>query len=352
MESDGVELRGTARILTYGAATCHVLEEKYDEDEYASLKANEGQPLDLWQLDFSVHNGSGKALDHLIARYSIETQWPPCTNWSYKPGVDASEASWSSDSGHIQRTGEPYSVAPGETVTEELFFIVFHEDEPRFERWSVDYNFAEGTHVTPGTQASSPQAASPAGQPAQAPAATPLSVPGLPAAISAGDTCAGKPEGSSCWMELDNEPGCYLWNSNLQMNEAATWTGGCAGGLAEGLGEITWISGSDWETNTGQLQRGRYHGKWVFRNSDGGSREGSYVDGKRHGYWVLRLADGSISEGPYVDGKRHGRWIEHWSNGTVLRGMYVDGKEQGPWVYRNREGEEGELNYVDGELQF
>ena len=105
MESDGIELRGTARILTYGAATCHVLEEKYDEDEYASLKANEGQPLDLWQLDFSVHNGSGKALDHLIARYSIETQWPPCTNWSYKPGVEASAASWSSDSGHIQRTG-------------------------------------------------------------------------------------------------------------------------------------------------------------------------------------------------------------------------------------------------------
>ena len=105
MESDGIELRGTARILTYGAATCHVLEEKYDEDEYASLKANEGQPLDLWQLDFSVHNGSGKALDHLIAWYSIETQWPPCTNWSYKPGVEASAASWSSDSGHIQRTG-------------------------------------------------------------------------------------------------------------------------------------------------------------------------------------------------------------------------------------------------------
>ena len=27
MELDGIELRGTARVLTYGAATCHVLEE-------------------------------------------------------------------------------------------------------------------------------------------------------------------------------------------------------------------------------------------------------------------------------------------------------------------------------------
>ena len=147
MELDGIELHGTARILTYGATTCHVLEEKYFAEDYERLKGNEGRPLDLWQLDFSVYNGSGKALDYLIARYGIESPWPPCTNWSYKPGIDASEASWSSEGGHIQRAGEPYSVAPGETVTEALFFIVFHEDEPSFTRWSVDYNFAEGVQA-------------------------------------------------------------------------------------------------------------------------------------------------------------------------------------------------------------
>ena len=110
MELDGIELRGTARVLTYGAATCHVLEEKYSAVDYERLKDNEGQPLDLWQLDFSVYNGSGKALDHLIARYRIESPWPPCTNWSHAPGTRAGEAAWDGDSGHIQRTGKPYSV--------------------------------------------------------------------------------------------------------------------------------------------------------------------------------------------------------------------------------------------------
>ena len=62
MELHGIELRGTARGLTCGAATCHVLEEKYSAEEYERLKEKEGQPLALWQLEFSVYNGSGKAL--------------------------------------------------------------------------------------------------------------------------------------------------------------------------------------------------------------------------------------------------------------------------------------------------
>ena len=62
MEIDGIELRGTARGLTCGAATCHVLEEKYSADEYERLKENDGQPPDLWQLDISVYNGFGQAL--------------------------------------------------------------------------------------------------------------------------------------------------------------------------------------------------------------------------------------------------------------------------------------------------
>ena len=113
MELDGIELRGTARVLTYGAATCHVLEEKYSEEDYARLKANEGQPLDLWQLDFAVYNGSGKALDHLIARYGIEAEWPPCTNWNETvdyPGP----VSWADEAGSIQRGVTAQVLAPGE----------------------------------------------------------------------------------------------------------------------------------------------------------------------------------------------------------------------------------------------
>ena len=82
LETDGIELRGTARVVTYAASLCNVLEASHTEEEYERIKANHGQPLDVWQLDFSVYNGSGKWLDHLIARYSIESKWPDCTNWS------------------------------------------------------------------------------------------------------------------------------------------------------------------------------------------------------------------------------------------------------------------------------
>ena len=66
-EKDGVQLRGTARLVTENAATCHVLEEKYSEAAYEELKANDGQPLHVWELDYSVHNRTGKAL-HRVRR--------------------------------------------------------------------------------------------------------------------------------------------------------------------------------------------------------------------------------------------------------------------------------------------
>ena len=58
LETDGIELRGTVRIVTYAASLCNVLEASHTEAEYERIKANHGQPLDVWQLDFSVYNGS------------------------------------------------------------------------------------------------------------------------------------------------------------------------------------------------------------------------------------------------------------------------------------------------------
>ena len=368
MELDGIELRGTARVLTYGAATCHVLEEKYSAEEYERLKENEGQPLDLWQLDFSVYNGSGKALDHLIARYGIEAEWPPCTNWSETADYPG-PVSWADEAGSIQRGGTPHVVAPGETVTKAIYIIAFHTDEPRFARWSVDYTFAEGAHAAPDKQPVQTEVQPPAAQPAQAVAPPPVS--GQQAGISAADTCVGKAEGSSCWLELENQAGCYLWNFFLSVNETATWSGTCDGGLAEGTGEVFWIWGSDREfnaTHTGQFQQGKKHGQWsdltliyspdysytvdkgVIRTDRYINRldRGSYVDGKRHGRWVLRDDDGDVEEGPYVDGKRHGRWVERYADGGVSEGPYVDGKRHGRWVLRYADGDVEEGPYVDG----
>ena len=167
--------------------------------------------------------------------------------------------------------------------------------------------------------------------------------------------CAGKPEKSACWMELDNLPGCYLWDDYLAENETATWSGACTGGLAEGAGEIFMDYGSDREhsaTATGQLQQGKRHGRWVQRDADGGVAEVPYVDGKRHGRWVQRDADGGVSEGPYVDGKEHGRWVLRHASGAVFEGPFVDGKQHGRWVWRDADGEVMLVtDYVNGVKQ-
>ena len=196
-------------------------------------------------------------------------------------------------------------------------------------------------------------AESPVAQPVEAPtvAAQSAQTSGLPPGIGAAETCDGKPGGSACWMALENRPGCYLWNSHLDVNETATWSGGCAGGLAEGTGEITWVWGNDRVhvyTSTGQLQQGKRHGQWVTREADGGVSEGPYVDGKRHGRWALREADGQVEEGPYVNGKRHGRWVRRFADGNMQEGPYVDGKLQGRWVVRLVNGDVKEGPVLDG----
>ena len=173
LETDGIELHGTARVVTYEASLCNVLEASHTEEEYERIKANRGQPLDVWQLDFSVYNGSGKWLDHLIALYSIESKWPDCTNWSGDgpgggpSGTYSEPVQWTGTAGHIQETGRNV-VAPGATLTATTFILVFHEDPPpQFADWSVNFRF--------GASARSP--ASSGG------AARTASVPGTPPSV-------------------------------------------------------------------------------------------------------------------------------------------------------------------------
>ena len=161
---------------------------------------------------------------------------------------------------------------PGETVTKAIYIIAFHADEPRFARWSVDYNFAEGAHAAPEKQPAQEQATPRAELPPSPTqtAAPPLSqASGLPSGIGAEDTCAGKPTGSACWLELENPPGCYLWIPGLGENMTATWSGECANGLAGGTGEFFQVWGSEKDntmTGAGQFRQGKQHGQWNMHN--------------------------------------------------------------------------------------
>ena len=165
------------------------------------------------------------------------------------------------------------------------------------------------------------------------------------------EACAGPPEGTACWMELANQPECYVWNGSLDKDETVTWTGECAGGLAQGPGTLIWIwdSGQGTQEDTGRLQAGKMQGDWVERDANENVEEGPYVEGERHGDWVVRYEGGNVEEGAYVDGKRRGQWVTRSPDGRVYEGPYVDGQRHGTWVLRTPNGRVYEGPYVDGQ---
>ena len=388
LETDGIELRGTARVVTYGAAVCNVLEEKYTEQEYEKLKANHGQPLNVWQLDFSVYNGSGKWLDHLIARYGIESKWPPCTNWSGDgpgggpSGTYSGPVEWASSIGHIQKSGRNV-VAPGATLTATTFIIAFHEEQPRFANWSVDFTFGESV-TAGGAETEAPAASRAASAAAQQPAAATaeqeslfwqsimnstaaadfeaylrqfpngifrvlaqnrlaaLGAPGsdLPApnrfpaeADSQADhvetpqpICEDgrKWDDPPCWVELTSHPSCYVWVRHHSVAVSSMgWTGSCANRRAEGSGTLEWIPSNEFTYQrraTGLLRGGKRTGRWTYHSFANWVSEVPYVDGKKHGTEIDRGSSyGTVVTTPWVNSKRHGTRVERDGDGNVVQ---------------------------------
>ena len=345
LEIDGIELRGNAQIILSGGGTCNVLE---SDTSYEERKQNHGDPMDIWRLDFSVHNGSGRWLDHLIARYGIESEWPECTNWDGpEAGALPQSVEWANSNGHIQESGRNV-VAPGRTLTATHLFIVLRGDpQPRFSNWSMDFDFAAAPPSAGVGSAAAAQETVPAATPEQenifwqsivgstdpadfesylqqfpngvfralaqnrlralekttragpaptAPAAEP------PRAPAPEPLCRGQADENPCWIALATHPGCFTWNPNPQQNEIARWSGQCSGGRPDGLGTLDWIHDGGWQTSTGAFRLGRSHGHWTYRDSDGTTGEGSYVDGEEHGTWIFRFADGTAETREFVHG--------------------------------------------------
>ena len=221
-----------------------------------------------------------------------------------------------------------------------------------------------------------------------------------PRPFDANQVCLGKPEGSECWIEVSNLPGCHVWNPTLQVEETVTWSGECADGLAHGPGTLNWtwlelpygwrdlpfdylgsISSEERESfraseeATGSLKLGRTHGRWVIDPGPGtGVWEGLYVDGKEHGWWTVTYHNGGVTEGfyesgrergnwsmsfpngtsmvgPLKEGKKHGYWVERYASGNIEQGPYVDGARHGRWIYIPRQGAVNELIYEHGSIK-
>ena len=310
---DGIQLQGSIRTLAYNAYTCNVLEEKHSPEKYEKIKAHQGQPLHIWQVDYSVYNGSGKTLSYLRAQLDVESNWPPCDNWDPSPDLDFDEFAEWTGRGYILQM--PHGMRLNQAEQRTQYLLVFHTEQPRFTAWDIHYTFEDGTPRGSRSGRKSPPPTDPRRDP----------VPVVPEQ----DRCDGKSKGSGCWMELANQPGCYVWNPNLQPDASATWTGECAEGMAQGTGTLKWVwdGGKESQEGTGPLEAGKAHGRWVFRYAGKFVAEGPFEAGRMHGRWVFRFSDGSVEEGPYVEDKRHGHWVWRLTDGTVVETNYIEGKK-------------------------
>ena len=272
-EQDGIILEGSVRLVHRDAASCQVLEESESPETYEATKANHGRPLHVWRLDYGAFNGSGKSLGQLTAHFRIESEWPPCTNWTGL-GQYPGPVQWAGSFETLQRTG---GLEAGGEARETLYVLAIDGEQPRFRNWQLDFLFGEAsTEVAPEP-------------PPTVPAPEPL--------------CRGQADENPCWIALATHPGCYTWNPNPQQNEIVRWSGQCSDGRPDGLGTLDWIHDGGWQTSTGTFRRGRSHGHWTNRDFDGSSSEGPYVDGERHGTWVFRFADGTAVIREFVHGE-------------------------------------------------
>ena len=363
-QRDGITLEGSVRMVTRGAGVCQVLAENHPPDVYEGMKGNHGQPLDVWRLDFAARNGSGRRLEYLTAHLKIDSEWPPCTNWTGPQGRYPKTPQWA---GSFEVLQKPSGLEPGEQLSDTVFVLAFHSHQPRFENWKVDYRFGEGRAASPPVTASPEQenlfwqsimnSTNPADfesyleqfpngvfrslaqhrlkaleKTTQADSAgtAPAAAPSRPE-----PNCEGKAEGAACWMELASPPGCYVWDDYYVPGKPVSWSGACIGGRASGAGTQKWSPHGPIYESMGMYAKGKKQGHWMEQTASNWVAEGPYVDGKRHGWWVNRGSGGDVSEGPYVNGKRHGEWVDRLlREGVVYTYTWVNGEQH--FVHRRK----------------
>lgn len=122
---------------------------------------------------------------------------------------------------------------------------------------------------------------------------------------------------------IADRSGCQVWDPNPQLNETATWTGGCTNGHADGSGTVQWLQNNKpIEADSGAWRDGKQAGKGV-QNWPIGHYEGELADSLPNGQGVLTFPKFRY-EGQFRDGKPNG--IGRLIEGTqTVQGTWKDG---------------------------
>ena len=341
-EQDGVSLEGSVRMAARAAATC-VAAENADE----ATQANAGQPLHVWRLDYGVYNGSGRSLSQVTAHLRIESEWPPCSSWDGPESSFGGPLEWAGSYKALQRTG---GLAAAGEARETVYVLAFHDRQPRFANWRLDFAFGEAT--------AEPEVA-PAAAELKSAAPEPSAGGGAIQPPPESDPCDGT--GRGCFVRPASDPNCGFWYGSLRIwsAEHVAWLGECSEGFADGRGTIQWLSGLDNDVHfeaSGLIREGRLEGAWTERASLGSIREFTYVDGRAHGPATEIIFGDDIGKGRYLNGKKQGLWTITFRNddGTVRATrteLYANGSQHGRAISRDADGNIRRIEvYEEGEL--
>lgn len=133
--------------------------------------------------------------------------------------------------------------------------------------------------------------------------------------------------------------------------QAATWSGACKDGLADGPGIATWTDGTTPNKLDGKLDRGVVrdvatlvfagstyigtfahfdpHGQGFYQYSDGSMYEGGIDNDQYSGPGIYVSADRSRYEGEWLGGKRHGQGRTTFALGGSYDGHWRNGRFDG-----------------------
>ena len=179
--------------------------------------------------------------------------------------------------------------------------------------------------ATPAPAASTPPPAPPPPTPPRPPQAT-TTAPAPPPLVPLAPNTPG-------WV-ADARTGCRNWTT-VPEGGTVTWSGPCAGGVANGQGVLQFFQNGKPLTRRfeGERRNGKAHGKGVTVADNGTRYEGEFRDGNLNGRGVNTLASGSRLEGEWLNGKAHGRGTFTGMDGGRYEGEWRDGKPNGQGVF-------------------